>query len=217
MCCSCCRSCSCCCCTSRSRACCSDCTCRASRNARSPSSYFSEATCGEAAWVSGLARVSAGPCHTQGSAAWHLAHALHLLGTEPGAQGGGADPLLLQPQLLPLPLQSLPLGCQLVFLGPQLACPDLQLCLLLEMVKPSLLSPLGSSSGRCSGFEDSPGPPCLAAAARLHPDSGRRRWSKGVLGPAREACGQVSVLPLNPGLNFSELVSSFLEYLSHAT
>ena len=52
MCCSCCRSCSCCCCTSCSHTCCSDCTCWAFCNAHSPSWYFSEATCGEAAWVS---------------------------------------------------------------------------------------------------------------------------------------------------------------------
>lgn len=73
-----------------------------------------------------------------------LAHLVHLLGAEPEAQGGGADPLLLPPQFFPLPLQSLPLGRQLVLLGPELPGPGLQLCLLLETAKPSLLCPLGS-------------------------------------------------------------------------
>lgn len=88
----------------------------------------------------------------------NLAHLLHLLGAEPGAQGSGADPLLLPPQFFPFPLQSLPLGRQLVLLGPELTCPDLQLCLLLEVAKPSLLCPqeLNWALLRVRG---APGPP----------------------------------------------------------
>lgn len=72
---------------------------------------------GRAVWVPGHAPRS--------PAAGHLAHALHLLGAEPGAQGSGADPLLLQLQLLSLPLQGLPLGRQLLLLGSELTGPDL--------------------------------------------------------------------------------------------
>ena len=136
--CSCCRSRSCCSCTSCSRACCSDCSCRASRRARSPSSYFFEATCGEPGWVSWAGRGQRAAPHPP-AAPWHLAHALHLLRTQPDALGSGADPLLLQTQLLPLPLEGLPLGCQLVLFGPELTGPDLQLCLLLEMLKPGCI------------------------------------------------------------------------------
>lgn len=62
----------------------------------------------------------------------HLAHALHLLRAELQAQGGSLHPLLLQPQLLPLALHGLPLGRQLLLLGPELAGLDLELRLLLE-------------------------------------------------------------------------------------
>jgi hypothetical protein len=54
------------------------------------------------------------------------------------------DPLLLQSQLLPLSLHSLPLSCQLLFFGPELTGPDLQLRLLLEKADLLLHSPVQS-------------------------------------------------------------------------
>lgn len=128
------------------------------------------------------------PAPTQ-AVPWHLAHALHLLRAQPDALGSGADPLLLQTQLLLLPLQSLPLSRQLVLFGTELAGPDLQLCLLLEMAKPGCILLPGVELG--SG---NPRSPCLIAGAELHPDSGRR-W--------RETWGQTKgSIFLNPFLHF---------------
>lgn len=70
-------------------------------------------------------------CELQRRCSAYLGHAFNLLLPLPNAQHGPIHLLLLQPQLLPGLVQQLPVLCQLLLLGFQLAAPDLQLCLLL--------------------------------------------------------------------------------------
>lgn len=79
--------------------------------------FFFEATCGEPTWVSWAGRGQHAPHPRPGCARGTWLMLSTSSGAQPDALGSGADPLLLQTQLLPLPLQGLPLAAQLSLLA----------------------------------------------------------------------------------------------------